>query len=45
VYQASAEEARAVEVRRVHAGADEDSHQWMRQDVWSGTMAGQKTKE
>ena len=45
VYQASVEEAQAVEVRRKHAGAEEDNHQWLRQSFWSGTMAGQKTKK
>jgi hypothetical protein len=45
VYQASVEEAQAVEVRREHAGAEEDSHQWLRQSFWSGTMAGQKAKK
>ena len=44
VYQASVEEAQAVEVRRKHAGAKEDSHQWLRQSFLSGAMAGQKTK-
>ena len=44
VYQASVEEAQAVEVRRKHAGAEEDSHQWLRQSFLSGAMAGQKTK-
>ena len=45
VYQASVEEAQAVEVRRKHAGAEEVNHQWLRQSFWSGTMAGQKTKK
>jgi hypothetical protein len=45
VYQASVEEAQAVKVRRKYAGAEEDNHQWLRgtlrQNFWSGTMAGQ----
>jgi hypothetical protein len=45
VYQASVEEAQAVEVRRKHAGAEEGNHQWLRQSSWSGTVAGQKTKK
>jgi hypothetical protein len=45
VYQASVEEAQAAEVRRKHAVAEEDSHQWLRQSFWSGTMAGQKTNK
>jgi hypothetical protein len=45
VYQATVEEEQAAEVRRKHAGAEEDNHQWLRQKFWSGTMAGQKTKE
>ena len=45
VYQASVEEAQAVEVRRKHAGAEEDNHQWLRQSFWSGAMAGHKTKK
>ena len=28
-----------------HAEAEEDSHQLLRKAFWSGTMAGQKTKE
>ena len=45
VYQASVEEAQAVEVRRKHTGAEEGNHQWLRQSFWSGTAAGQKTKK
>ena len=45
VYQASVEEAQAVEVRRKHAGAEEENHQRLRQNFWSKTMAGQKTKK
>ena len=45
VLQASVEEAQAVEVRRRHVEAEEDSHQWLRLSCWSGTIAGQKTKE
>ena len=45
VQQVSVKEAQAVEVRRKHAEAEEDNHQWPRRSFWSGIMAGQKMKE